>query len=75
MHGRSRVLGPVVSALVAKRYSQYLANYYGRIRTRRGTGRAIIALARKLLGIIYHTLKNNWLFLGFPDLVLKEAAA
>jgi transposase len=52
----------VQCALIAKRYSPYLANYYERIRSRRGTGRAIIALARKLLGIIYHTLKNNWIF-------------
>jgi hypothetical protein len=34
--------------LIAKRYSPYLANDYERIRSRRGTGRAIIALARKL---------------------------
>jgi transposase len=65
----------VQCALIAKRYSPYLANYYERIRTRRGTGRAIIALARKLLGIIYHTLKNNWVFQDFPNFVLREAAA
>jgi transposase len=38
----------VQCALIAKRYSPYLANDYERIRSRRGTGRAIIALARKL---------------------------
>jgi transposase len=65
----------VQCALIAKRFSPYLANYYDRIRTRRGTGRAIIALARKLLGIIYHTLKNNWVFSDFPNFILKEAAA
>jgi hypothetical protein len=37
-----------------------------------GTGRAIIALARKFLGIIYHTLKNNWVFEVFPNFVLAE---
>jgi len=63
----------VQCALIAKRYSPYLANYYERIRSRRGTGRAIIALARKLLGIIYHTLKNNWVFEDFPKFVLREA--
>jgi transposase len=63
----------VQCALIAKRYSPYLANYYERIRSRRGTGRAIIALARKLLGIIYHTLKNNWVFQDFPKFVLREA--
>lgn len=65
----------VQCALIAKRYSPYLANYYERIRSRRGTGRAIIAVARKLLGIIYHTLKNNWVFQDFPNFVLREAAA
>jgi transposase len=65
----------VQCALIAKRYSPYLANYYDRIRGRRGTGRAIIAVARKLLGIVYHTLKNNWVFKDFPNFVLREAAA
>jgi transposase len=65
----------VQCALIAKRYSPYLANYYERIRSRRGTGRAIIALARKLLGIIYHTLKNNWVFQDFPNFILREATA
>lgn len=59
---------------IAKRHSPYLANYYERIRSRRGTGRAIIALARKFLGIIYRTLKNNWVFQDFPHFVLEESA-
>ncbi len=65
----------VQCALIAKRYSPYLANYYERIRSRRGTGRAIIALARKFLGIIYRTLKHNWVFEDFPNFALKQAAA
>ena len=65
----------VQCALIAKRYSPYLANYYEGIRSRRGTGRAIIALARKFLGVVYRTLKNNWLFEDFPNFVLKEVAA
>lgn len=65
----------VQCALIAKRYSPYLANYYERLRSRRGTGRAIIALARKFLGIIYRTLKNNWVFEDFPTFALKEVAA
>jgi transposase len=65
----------VQCALIAKRYSPYLGNYYERIRSRRGTGRAIIALARKLLGVIYHTPKNNWVFENFPKFILREAAA
>jgi transposase len=63
----------VQCALIAKRYSPYLDRFYERIRTRRGTGKAIIALARKFLGIVYHTLKNNWTFEDFPNFVLAES--
>jgi transposase len=48
----------VQCALVAKRYSPYLVRYYDRIKSRSGGGKAIIALARKFLGIIYRTLKT-----------------
>lgn len=63
----------VQCALIAKRYSPYLDRFYERIRARRGTGKAIIALARKFLGVIYHTLKNNWIFEDFPNFVLAGA--
>ncbi len=33
----------------------------------------IIATARKFLGIIYNTLKNNWVFEDFPNFVLAES--
>ncbi len=64
----------VQCALIAQRYSPYLKRYYEKIKARRGTGKAIIALARKLLGIIYRTLKNKWVFQDFPNFVLAEAA-
>jgi len=38
----------VQCALIAKRYSPYLHRYYERIRARRGTGKAIIALASQV---------------------------
>jgi transposase len=65
----------VQCALIAKRYSPYLDRFYERTRARRGTGKAIIALARKFLGIIYHTLKNKWVFEDFPNFVLAEGTA
>jgi hypothetical protein len=52
-----------------------------RFKARRGGGKAIIALARKFLGIIpacaphadrYQTLKNNWIFEDFPNFVLAK---
>ena len=60
----------VQCSLIAKRYSPYLNRYYERIKARRGGGKAIIALARKFLGIVYKTLKNNWVWEDFPNGVL-----
>lgn len=59
-------------ALIASRYSRYLHDYYERIKARRGTGKAIVALARKFLGIIYRTLKNDWVFEDFPNFILVD---
>jgi transposase len=55
----------VQCTLIATRYSPYLKAYYDRIRLRRGSGKAIIATARKLLAIIYDTLKNGRVFTDF----------
>lgn len=62
----------VQCTLTAKRFSPYLRQYYERIKGRRGTGKAIIATARKFLGIIYRTLKEGWVFADFPNFVLAE---
>lgn len=63
----------VQCTLVATRYSPYLRKYYDRIKKHRGSGKAIIATARKLLGIIYNTLKNDWVFEDFPNFVLADS--
>lgn len=65
----------VQCTLIAKRYSPYLKDYYERIKKLRGTGKAIIATARKFLGIIYLTLKNKWVFEDFPNFVIAGKAA
>lgn len=62
-------------ALIAKRYSPYLQRHYERIKARRGTGKAIVALARKFLGIIYLTLKDNLIWDDFPNGVIRDAEA
>jgi transposase len=75
IHKRGSKLGRtalVQSALIAAKYSPYLKNFYERIKARRGAGKAIIALARKFLGIIYLTLKNKWVFEDFPGFTLAE---
>lgn len=62
----------VQCTLVALRYSPYLKKFYDRLKARAGAGKAIIATARKLLGIIYRTLKHKWVFADFPNFVLAE---
>src|SRR5215213_1569557 len=52
-------------ALVAKKFSEYLKQFYDSVKERRGAGKAKIALARKFLVVIYHTLKNDWMFTDF----------
>ena len=77
IHKRGTKLGRtalVQSALIAARYSPYLKRFYEQIKARRGAGKAIIALARKFLGVIYRTLKNGWVFTDFPNFVLAEAS-
>lgn len=63
----------VQCALIAARYSPYLQAHYRRIAAARGTGKGIIALARKFLSIIYKTLKHNWIFEDFPQFVRANA--
>jgi transposase len=60
----------VQCGLVAKRYSPYLNQFYQRIKQRRGGGKAKIALARKLVKIVFDTLKNQWVFEDFPSFTL-----
>ena len=63
----------VQCTLIAIRYSSYLRRSYDRLKLRRGSGKAIIATTRKFLGIIYKTLKYNWVFEDFPNFVLAES--
>jgi len=64
----------VQSTLVAIRYSPYLRKFYDKIKAKKGSGKAIIATSRKMLGIIYNTLKNNWVFEDFTKFKLAECA-
>ena len=60
----------VQCALVAMRYNNVLKKFHQRIAARRGGAKANIALAKKFLGIIFKTLKNDWIFEDFPNFVL-----
>lgn len=57
----------VQSTFVAIRYSPYLRAFYDKLKAKKGSGKAIIATARKLLTIIYNTLKNKWIFEDFAS--------
>lgn len=60
----------VQCTLIAIRYSDYLNDYYQRLKVKKGSGKAIIATSRKMLGIIYDTLKNDWIFDDFANGVI-----
>jgi len=62
----------VQCTLVAIKYSPYLRAFYDKIKIKKGSGKAIIAAAKKLLGIIYYTLKNRLIYKDFPMFVIKE---
>ncbi len=57
----------VQSTLIAIKYNSYLRNFYFRLKQKKGSGKAIIATSRKMLEIIYNTLKNNWVFKDFNN--------
>lgn len=59
-------------SLVSIRYSPYLRTFYEKIKVKKGSGKAIVATARKLLTIIFHTLKNNWVFEDLSRFVFLE---
>ena len=61
----------VQCTLTAIQYSPYLRSTYDKIKKEKGCGKARIATARKLLGIIYNTLKNKWVFEDLPNFKIK----
>ena len=65
----------VQCTFVAIRHSPYLRAFYDRLKVKKGSGKAIIATARKLLGIIYNTLKNKWVFEDFNNFKLAPQCA
>lgn len=62
----------VQCTLIAIRYSAYLRAFYDKLKAKKGSGKAIIATAKKLLGVIYQTLKNKWVFEDFGNFVLRS---
>ena len=63
----------VQCTLIAIRYSPYLRSYYERLKSKKGSGKAIIATARKLLGTIYLLLSEDLMFADFEAGVIVKA--
>lgn len=61
----------VQCTLTAIKYSPILSQFYHRLEAKKGSGQAIIATSKKMIGIIFLTLKNNWVFEDFPNGILK----
>jgi len=61
----------VQCTLIAIRYSPRLRAFYDRLKAKKGSGKAIIATAKKLLNIIYYTLKENIVFEDFTNGVIR----
>ena len=47
-----------IAWVIAGKRNTYLANWYWRLKSQKGTKRATIALARKILVVIFNMLKN-----------------
>ena len=63
----------VQSTLIAIRYNDYLRRFYLKLKSKKGSGKAIIATSRKYLSIIYKTLKYNLTFEDFNQFQLAKA--
>ena len=61
----------VQCTLIAIRYSPRLRAFYDRIKAKKGSGKAIIATSKKLLNVIYYTLKENIIFEDFTNGVIR----
>lgn len=63
----------VQAAFTAIRYNDYLRAFYLRLKAKKGTGKAIVATARKLLTIVHRTLTHDWVFEDFNRFVLATS--
>lgn len=64
----------VQAALTAIRKNKVLREFYEKIKSKKGHGKAIVATARKMLVIVYYTMKNRIEYEDFGQGVIKGAA-
>jgi hypothetical protein len=62
----------VQCALTAIGCTPYLADLCRRVKARRSTGKATVALAKEFLRIVYQTFRCDWVFDDFPSFVLAQ---
>lgn len=63
----------VQCTLIAIKYSNYFRTFYDKIKNKKGSGKAIIATAKKLLYLIFYILKNDLIFEDFPNYKYRRA--
>ena len=64
----------VQCALICKKYSSYMNEFYERIKRRRGAAKAVVALAKKLLTTIFYTLKHDIVYEDFTKFTIESSA-
>ncbi len=70
--GSSALRGNLIQcAMVAIKKNYKLNAFYEKLRASKGHGKAIVATARKLIQLIYFTLKHSWFFAD--ELTLNES--
>lgn len=57
-------------ALVRSKYAGALGEFYQRLKLKKGSKKAIVATARKMLEILFHMLKNGEFYRGVPSDVM-----
>lgn len=73
-HHLKTIMIEVAWAAVKKRGSYYKEKYY-RLKARRGTKRAIVAIAHRLLKAVYYILKNGYRFKDLGEDYLQNLTA
>ncbi len=63
----------VLCTWVAIQYSPFLREFYDRLKVGKGSGKAIVATANKLLATIHRTLKHKWVFEDFSHYEIRTA--
>lgn len=62
-------------AMVRSNYAKEFKNKYEELKIRKGSGRSIVAIARKMIELTYHLLRKGEKYKYMPDNILKRKLA